>query len=161
LAYSFSEAEHSNAVYIIDAVPGENAIIEPLYLNCGKPLRKWLADEGIGQAIRWCEEGRDKKAWIDLEIVTDRVFTAEEQKRLRELHPGIVNIRPRLKTDTVNTADFENREGKKIDVLFKEYYKYRMGTEIPDDLMQAFLNIINDDGESTGCETEEGGCNET
>ena len=96
LAYSFSEAEHSKAVYIIEAVPGEKAEIKPLYLNCGKPLRRWVAEEGIGQAIAWCEEGRDSNAWIDLEILTDRVLTVEEQKALRALHHGIINIRPRL-----------------------------------------------------------------
>ena len=96
LAYSFSEAEHSKAVYIIEAVPGEKAEIKSLYLNCGKPLRRWVAEEGIGQAIAWCEEGRDSNAWIDLEILTDRVLTVEEQKALRALHHGIINIRPRL-----------------------------------------------------------------
>jgi exonuclease SbcD len=145
LAYSFSEAEHSKAVFIIDVVPGEQAIVEPLYLNCGKPLRRWIADEGIGQAIKWCEEGRDENAWIDLEIVTDRVFTLEEQKTLRTLHPGIINIRPRIKQDAGAIVSPESREGRRIDVLFKDFYRYRMGVEIPDDLMEAFIEIINEE----------------
>lgn len=145
LAYSFSEAGHSKAVFIIDAIPGATAHIRPLYLDCGKPLRRWIAEEGIGQAITWCEEGRDKEAWVDLEIVTDRVFTIEEQKKLRTLHPGIINIRPRIRTSTDVLPTLESREGKKIDALFKDYYRYRMGTEIPEDLMRVFIGIINDD----------------
>lgn len=150
LAYSFSESGYSKAVYIVDAVPGEKAVVTPIYLDCGKPLRKWVADKGIGQAVKWCEEGRDSNAWIDLEIVTDRVLTAEEQKTLRNLHPGIINIRPRLKGEESVALSSQMREGRKIDELFRDYYKYRMGVEIPDDLMNAFLGVINDEESETG-----------
>lgn len=155
LAYSFSEAEHSKAVYIIDAVPGEKAEIRPFYINCGKPLRKWVATDGIGQAIVWCEEGRDANAWIDLEILTDRILTVEEQKTLRALHPGIINIRPRLKTNEEVLSN-QSREGKKIDELFKDYYKFKMQSEIADELMGAFIEILNEeDGEDGDNEADE------
>lgn len=153
LAYSFSETEHSKAVYIIDAVPGEKAGITPIYLDCGKPLRRWVAEEGIAQAIQWCEEGRDKNAWVDLEIITDRVFTTEEQRTLRTLHPGIINIRPRLKQDAGETFSPETREGKKMDELFRDYYRYRMGAEIPENLMEAFIEIMNEN--TDGGDTDE------
>jgi exonuclease SbcD len=155
LAYSFSEAEHSKAVFIVDAVPGEKAQVSPLYLDCGKPLRRWIAEEGIGQAIKWCEEGRDSNAWVDLELVTDRVLTLEEQKALRSLHPGIINIRPRLKSEAVDIISPQSREGRKIDELFQDYYKYRTGTEISEELMEAFIEVLNDeDGEGGADETE-------
>ncbi len=149
LAYSFSESDYSKAVYLVDAVPGEKALVMPVYPDCGKPLRRWVADKGIGQAIQWCEEGRDPNAWIDLEIVTDRVFTAEEQKSLRNLHSGIINIRPRIKTDEAEILQPDSREGKRIDELFIDYYQYRMGTDIPDELMSAFIEMLNDDQEDS------------
>jgi exonuclease SbcD len=155
LAYSFSEAEHSKAVYIIDAVPGEKAGITPVYLDCGKPLRRWVAEEGITQALQWCEEGRDKNAWVDLEIITDRVFTTEEQRKLRTLHPGIINIRPRLKQEAGETLKPENREGKKMDELFRDYYRSRMGAEIPEDLMEAFIEIMNENADGGGTDETE------
>lgn len=144
LAYSFSEADYSKAVFIVDAVPGEEAVIEPVYLDCGKPLMRWYAEEGIGQAIEWCEEGKDPNAWVDLEILTDRVLTMDEQKMLRSLHPGIINIRPRLRTEDVQVMSPVSREGRRIDELFRDYYRYRMGVDIPDELMEAFLDVIND-----------------
>lgn len=150
LAYSFSEAGHSKAVFVVDAVPGEPAAITPIYLDCGKPLCRWLADEGIGQAIQWCADGRDKNAWIDLEILTDRPFTTDEQLKLRALHPGIVNIRPRLKQQAGESLSPHSREGKKIDELFRDYYRFRMGTDIPDDLMEAFIEIVNADNTDGG-----------
>ena len=145
LAYSFSEAEHSKAVYIVDAVPGKKAEVAPHYLNCGKPLRRWIAEKGIGQALQWCEEGRDSNAWVDLEIVTDRFLTSEEQKCMRSLHSGIINIRIKLKTEDVEILNPQSREGRKIDELFKDYFKYRMQTEIPEELMGAFIEVLNDD----------------
>ena len=155
LAYSFSEAEHSKAVYVIDAFPGEKADVRPFYLNCGKPLRRWVAEEGIAQAMRWCEEGRDCNAWVDLEIVTDRVLTAEEQKALKSLHPGIVCIRPRLKSEASGFFNAQNRENKKIDELFKDFYKFRMQAEISDELMGAFIEILTgEDGEVLAYEAE-------
>ncbi len=145
LAYSFSEADYSKAVFIVDAIPGEKAEVTPVYLDCGKPLIKWYADQGIGQAVEWCEEGKDSNAWIDLEIMTDRVLTADEQKTIRSLHPGIINIRPRLKADEAEVLSDMSREGRKMDELFRDYYRYRIGTDIPDEMMQAFIEIINDD----------------
>ncbi|NLO39738.1 MAG: exonuclease SbcCD subunit D [Ruminiclostridium sp.] len=155
LAYSFSEAEHSKAVYIVDAVPGEKAVITPVYLDCGKPLRRWVAEEGIAQAIQWCEEGRDKNAWVDLEIITDRIFTTEEQRTLRMLHPGIINIRPRLKQEEGETISPETREGKKMDELFRDFYRYRMGADIPDELMEVFIEIMNENMDGGGTDETE------
>lgn len=155
LAYSFSEAEHSKAVYIIEAVPGEKADIKPLYLDCGRPLRRWVADQGVEQAFKWCEEGRDANAWVDLEIVTDRVLTLEEQKFLRVLHPGIINIRPLLKSSDIEAINPQSREGKKIDELFRDFYRFKMQNDISDELMGAFIDILNDeDEEVTVDETE-------
>ena len=155
LAYSFSETEHSKAVYIVDAEPGKETGVTPVYLCCGKPLRRWTAEEGYGQALKWCEEERDPNTWVDLEIMTDRVLTTEELKRLRGLHPGILNIRPVLLQDTEEVQDFHNRENKRIDELFMDYYKSRTGIGITDELMKAFIDIVNDrDGEVEDGETE-------
>ena len=143
LAYSFSEVDYSKAVYIIDAIPGKEADIRELVLDCGKPLKSWVAQDGIMQALEWCEGGKDKNAWIDLQIVTDRSFTMEEQKKLRQLHPGIINIRPLLKTEFIKENNYENREGRKIDQLFKEFYKSKTGVEISAELISTFIEVIN------------------
>lgn len=145
LAYSFSEANYTKAIYIIDALPGKEADIKDVSLNCGKPLRRWKAEKGIEQALEWCKEGRDANAWIELEIHTDRVLTAEEQKRLRELNPGILNIRPVIKNAEVELAGFENRENKKIDELFKDYYRHKSGVELSEELMGVLLDVLNNE----------------
>ena len=145
LAYSFSETEHIKAVYIIDARPNEEAKVSHIDLNCGKPLVKWCAKEGINQAIEWCEEGKDSNAWVDLEIYTDRLLSEEEQKTIRNLHNGIINIRIHLTNEEAMEDSCENREQKKIDEIFRDYYRYRTQTEVSDDIMDIFLELINDE----------------
>jgi DNA repair protein SbcD/Mre11 len=157
LAYSFSETDYSKAIYIIDAEPGKECEILPVSLDCGKPLRSWKAEKGIQQAILWCEEGKDKNAWIDLEIHTDRILTMEEQKMLRELNPGIINIRPIIKNAATEAINFVNRENKKIDELFKDYYRAKNSMDISDELMSVFLDIINNQDESEFEELLSGG----
>lgn len=147
LAYSFSEADYCKAVYVIEAFPLQQAAIEEKVLNCGKPLRKWKAERGIEEALKWCEDGRDSGAWIDLEIHTDRVLTMEEQKKLRELNPGIINIRPVIKAGVEEIETYENRESRKVDELFKDFYRYRTGTEISEELIGAFLEVLSQEEE--------------
>ena len=143
LAYSFSEVNYSKAVYVVDAEPGRETEIKEVHLNAGKPLKQWIAKNGIEEAMQWCEAGRDATAWIDLEIYTDRVITPEEQKMLRELSPGIINIRPRLTGEGTAEISRESREGRRIDELFADYYTHRLGIEASDELMNAFLEVLN------------------
>lgn len=145
IAYSFSETEYSKVVYVVDAIPGRAAEVKEVYLKSGKPLKQWRAKNGIEEALGWCEEGRDLNAWIDLEIHTDRVLTVEEQKRLRELNPGIINIRPVVTDSKESIISFESREGKKIEELFKDYYRYRTGMEAASEMLETFLEVVNGD----------------
>ncbi|MDF2520116.1 MAG: exonuclease SbcD [Clostridia bacterium] len=157
LAYSFSEVDYCKAVYIVEAEPGKQADVKELNLSAGKPLKLWEAKNGIEEVIRWCEEGRDINAWIDLEIHTDTIIGSEEQKKLRDLHPGIVNIRPKLKNQQEYELDYKDRETRRIDELFKEYYMSKMGMEASEELMDLFLSIINQDADEETKENEAGG----
>lgn len=145
LAYSFSEVDYCKAVYIIEAQPGKEAEIRALNLSSGKPLKKWEAKNGLEEALQWCEEGRDSNAWIDLEILTDTIIGAEAQKQLRDLHPGIINIRPKLRDQVEYNLDYRDRETRRIDELFREYYQSKMGMEISEELIDLFLSIANQD----------------
>jgi len=147
IAYSFSETDYSKLVYLVDAQPGRAAEVAEIFLKAGRPLKQWKARNGIEEAMAWCEEGRDTNAWIDLEIYTDRVLTIEEQKRLRELNPGIINIRPVVSDVKESEISFESREGKKIEELFKDYYRYRTGMEAAQDMLETFLEVVNGDGD--------------
>lgn len=145
LAYSFSETDYSKLVFIIEAEPGIEAAVSEVYLNSGRPLKQWIAQNGVEEALTWCREGRDSNAWVDLEIYTDRVLTAEDQKQLRELHPGIINIRPRIRQEEETALTYEGREGKRIEALFKDFYKYKVGMEAAEEILDTFLDVLNED----------------
>ncbi|MBA1336292.1 MAG: Exonuclease SbcD [Firmicutes bacterium] len=155
LAYSFSEADYSKVLYIVDALPGKETEIETVCIDSGRPLRRWTARNGIQEAVKWCEEGRDMGAWIDLEIYTDRVLTMEEQKALRSMNPGIINIRPIVRKEAVEAYTCINRENRKVDELFRDYYRYKTGTEISDELMGIFLDVVNQE-QDAGMAIEDG-----
>lgn len=145
LAYSFSETGYSKVVYIIDVEPEKETSIREVILSSGKPLKKWRAKNGLTEAMKWCEEGKDQNAWIDLEIYTDRIITAEEQKKLRELNRGIINIRPVISKEDTSELDYTNRETRRMDDLFRDYYKFKTGTEIAEDIFDVFLEVIEDE----------------
>jgi exonuclease SbcD len=157
LAYSFSEVDYCKAVYIVKAEPGKAAEVHEINLNSGKPLKRWEAFNGMPEALKWCEEGRDINAWIDLEIHTDTIIGSEEQKQLRDLHPGIINIRPKLRNQLETNMDYKNRETKRIDELFREYYKSSLGMEASEELIDLFLSIANQDTGEESKENEAGG----
>lgn len=145
LAYSFSETDYSKLVFTIEAEPGIEAAVREVYLNSGRPLKQWIAQNGVEEALTWCREGRDSNAWVDLEIHTDRVLTTEDQKQLRELHPGIINIRPRIRQEEETALSYEGREGKRIEALFKDFYKYKVGMEAAEEILDTFLDVLNED----------------
>ncbi|MFZ5351199.1 MAG: exonuclease SbcCD subunit D [Bacillota bacterium] len=147
LAYSFSETDYSKAVFVVDAEPGKTAEVSEIYLKSGKQLKQWKARNGIAEAISWCEDKRDSNCWIDLEIYTDRIITPDEQKQLRDLNPGIINIRPVLLTDNTEKITYQNRESRRIDELFRDYFKQKTGMEAAEEFMDVFLEIINQDDE--------------
>ena len=157
LAYSFSEVDYCKAVYIVTAEPGKAAEVKEINLGSGKPLKRWEALNGMPEALRWCEEGRDINSWIDLEIHTDTIIGSEEQKKLRDMHPGIINIRPKLKNQLEYNMDYKNRETKRIDELFREYYQSSLGMEASEELMDLFLSIANQDTGEEIKENEAGG----
>jgi exonuclease SbcD len=149
LAYSFSETEYTKSMFIVEANPGEETIVRESLITCGKALRKWKA-KSVEEALQWCREGRDKNAWIDIEITTDRVMTVEEQHELRRLNQGIVNIRVVIEENEKGENVLkESREGRRVEDLFKEYYCQKNKCEASEELLNALIEIIYADSEDS------------
>ncbi|WP_202081173.1 exonuclease subunit SbcD [Caldalkalibacillus salinus] len=145
LAYSFSETGYAKSVTIIDAQPGEDVHWREIPLSSGKPLVKWQAKEGLNQVYQWIEEGKDKHAWVDLELHVSNALSMEEIHRLRQLHDGFIQIRPVFDhiEDAVNT---QRREHIPIDELFAQFYERQTGGAKPEEeLTQLFLTLIQEE----------------
>lgn len=144
LAFSFSEAGYAKSVTIVDVKPREEAKTKEIILSSGKPLVRWKATEGLAQVYRWMDEGKDKNAWIDLEVHVKEAPSLESIHHMKKTYPGLLTIRP------IFPEDEESVEVKEknipIDELFKRFYAQQTGGGIPsDDLVSLFLELINEE----------------
>ncbi|WP_029421032.1 exonuclease SbcCD subunit D [Alicyclobacillus macrosporangiidus] len=153
LAYSFSEAGQTKSVVILDAAPGRPIQLGQVALGCGRPLVRWIAEDGVPQVIRWVEEGRDAQAWIDLELHLREPLSLQETQMLRSLHPGFVHIRPVLPEQ--EAAAVRATGALPPDQLFRRFFERRHGAPPDDALVQLFLELLaeasaEDDWEALG-----------
>ncbi|MBM7643941.1 exonuclease SbcD [Scopulibacillus daqui] len=153
LAYSFSEANQPKSVTVIDIEPQKPASIQEIYLSAGRPLVKWRARHGLSEVHHWLEEGRDANAWIDLEIHLKEALSIQDIQKLRKKHQGLIHIKPVYLLE-------EEEEAKKqvsdlpIDELFTRFYgRQTNGAQPEDELVQLFLDLINE-GEEDASEKE-------
>lgn len=143
LAYSFSEAGQSKSVTVLDMQPGQPPQMEEMVLNSGRPLVRWHAEHGIEQVQRWLDEGKDRRAWIELEVAVDDALSLEQIQHLRKQHDGLLNIRPLYRQMETQKGEVVNQR-MAIDELFIRFYKRQTGGAQPDDeLLQLFLELVN------------------
>ncbi len=144
LAYSFSEAGQAKSITILDIAPGQAASPQEIFLSSGRPLVRWQARGGMEEVYRWLDEGRDARAWIDLEIRLTEAMTMEQIQHLRKAHEGIVNIRPIYPEMESSDLLLSNRSEMPIDELFRRFYERQTGGAEPNsELVQLFLELIH------------------
>ena len=143
LAFDFSEAGQAKSVTVLELLPG-TAVAEPrqIPLAAGRPLVRWTATGGLAQAERWVSEGRDPRAWIDLEVHVEQGLTMDEIQALRRLHPGIIYIRPVLAVAAESAAAREERAHLSMAEQFDRFYRQRnAGASPPEALVRLFLEL--------------------
>jgi exonuclease SbcD len=155
LAYSFSEVGHAKSVVLLDVEPGRPADIRELHLSCGRPLTRWVATEGVAQVVRWVEEGRDKDAWIDLEVHLSEALSIQDTQMLRQLHPGFVHIRP-VFPELAAAERREELRNLSMDQIFVRFFERQKGVAPDEQLVRLFLELIGDPEADAGLSTDDG-----
>lgn len=145
LAHSFSEAGQAKGVVLLEVEPGRPVAVRELPLRRGRPLVVWRAEGGLGQVVRWVEDGRDPGAWIDLEIHLDRPLAAGEIQTLRQLPADFVHIRPVLTTAPDQTPP-EARRGLPLPELFRLFYRRATGGDPPAAVATLFAELAAEEG---------------
>jgi DNA repair protein SbcD/Mre11 len=154
LAYSFSEAGQAKSVSIIDVEPGKAANVQEIFLSSGKPLVRWNAKNGLEEVYQWLEEGRDKEAWIDLEITLKDALSINEIQQLRKTHSGIIHIRPLFITDE-EVKESERLANLPLETIFQRFYSRQTGGAAPDErLIELFLDIAKEVDEEDSLATD-------
>lgn len=147
LAYSFSEAGQAKSVSIIDVAPGQQPVMEEVYLSCGRPLIRWKAKGGLEEVHRWLDEGRDANGFIDLEISLTEAMSLGDIHRLRKSHEGFVHIRPVYPEMEQVEVEY-SRSRLPVPELFRKFYQRQTGGAEPDDaLVELFLALTSEDAE--------------
>lgn len=146
LAYSFSEANQTKYVVIIEAEAGQLISYRPIELKNGKKLRRKSFND-IEKAIEWLGEHREDL--IELTIISDNYLEATDKKRLNEAHPGIIQIIPQIKKSELATANSEIDLSLSMEKLFQEYFKTKYkGQEPSDGLMEVFREVLGTEEEA-------------
>lgn len=147
LAYSFSESGQAKSVSIIDVAPGQQPVMEEVYLSCGRPLIRWKAKGGLEEVHRWLDEGRDANGFIDLEISLTEAMSLGDIHRLRKSHEGFVHIRPVYPEMEQVEVEY-SRSSLPVPELFRKFYQRQTGGAEPDDaLVELFLALTSEDAE--------------
>lgn len=146
LAYSFSEIGQAKSVTLIDVRPGKKPDIYEVPVTTGRPLARWRATGGLRQVREWVAAGRDKNAWIEVELEIDKGLTLDEIQELRALHTGFVTIRPVISLPVCESeAEKIRLNSLPLNELFIRFYKQQNGGLAPDSkLVELFLDISQD-----------------
>lgn len=143
LAYSFSETGYAKSVTIIEALPGKDVNIREMPVASGRPLVRWRAAGGLAEVRQWVADGRDRDAWIEVELEIIKALALDEIQELRAMHPGFVTIRPVFNLQEDRTGQEPARlNSMPLNELFIRFYERQNGGLRPDDkLVEMFLEL--------------------
>ncbi|MNO21552.1 Nuclease SbcCD subunit D [compost metagenome] len=151
LAYSFSEAGQTKSVMLLDIAPGSEPVAQELYLTSGRPLVRWSCCGGLEEAKRWLDEGRDRNAFIDLEISLNEAMSLSDIQSLRKAHDGIVHIRPVYPGRESREEAAASRSQMPVHELFRRFYQQQSGGAEPEEeLVDLFMSLVAEEEEEKG-----------
>ena len=144
LQYSVKERIYAKGANIVEIHANETPVVEQVYFNNYKPIEVFKCD-GIEEALKVCEENKDRDIWSYFEIKTDEVISQENIKKMKEYLKDIIEIKP------IITAHYEEEnidlKEKSMAQLFNDFYKFKEKCEPRGELMDLFLNIVSEEGE--------------
>ena len=144
LQYSVKENMYAKGANIVEIHAKENPVITPIYFNNYKPIEIFKCD-GIEEALKVCEENKDRDIWSYFEIKTEEVISQDNIKKMKSYLKDIVEIKPII-TSEYDENNIDVKE-KSMAQLFNDFYKFKEKCEPRGELMDLFLNIVSEEGE--------------
>ena len=144
LQYSVKERIYAKGANIVEIHANETPVVEQVYFNNYKPIEVFKCD-GIEEALKVCEENKDRDIWSYFEIKTDEVISQENIKKMKEYLKDIIEIKPII-TSHYEEENIDLKE-KSMAQLFNDFYKLKEKCEPRGELMDLFLNIVSEEGE--------------
>ena len=144
LQYSVKERIYAKGANIVEIHANETPVVEQVYFNNYKPIEVFKCD-GIEEALKVCEENKDRDICSYFEIKTDEVISQENIKKMKEYLKDIIEIKPII-TSHYEEENIDLKE-KSMAQLFNDFYKFKEKCEPRGELMDLFLNIVSEEGE--------------
>lgn len=140
LEYGFDEANVEKSVTVFDLVSGKAENVKTVPLEKGRRLAR-LTALGAEAAEKLIEENAGQ--WIEMTLYVDSPLSESETRRLISMK-DLAELRI-YRTDSVSVEVRADRRKMDEKTAFVEYYKSCYGCEPPDDLLAAYLSLINKD----------------
>lgn len=141
LQYSKSEIGYTKSCYIVEVKVGEEATIQTVPLKNYKPIEVWNCSS-VEEAIEKCTDNANRECWVYLEIKTDKYITQEDIKAMKSLKDDILEIKPIIIGQEDIDEEFFSVKEKSMHQLFKDFYTKQRMTEPSQEVMDLFLNIL-------------------
>lgn len=141
LAYSFSESDQQKEVVLVEAYPGTEAVIKPIKLNAGMPMKS-LQFNSYEEAFEWCEVTANRAAWIDMKIRIPEPLKGSQISALRKLHPGIINIQVILPGLYVSANGNHRLSELSLEEKFTRFVAGETGEAPARELFTLFLELL-------------------
>lgn len=139
LQYSFDEAGYEKSVTIFQVQDGKVSECKKIPFAKGKKLAR-LTAVGIENGKQLCLDNEDKLIQLTLHIKD--VLTETQSKELMAF-PNLIELKL-VRTGQERDLDGADRRMLNDKQAFTEYYKYRYGNDIPDDLLEEFMKLMQE-----------------
>lgn len=145
LQYNKKEINFTKKCFIIDVHPNEECNISEVNLKVYKPIEIWKC-ESIDDAIKKCEENKNRECWVYLEIKTDRYIREDEIKAMKDIKKDILEIIPKLNLEAEQESAVSIQE-KSFEEIFREFYKRERNVDADDEVVDVLLRLLNEEGD--------------
>lgn len=139
--FNRKEIPYEKKVLLVEVTCGKPAEITEIPLPVYKPIEVWKCDN-YGEALKKCEDNKDRECWVYLEIRTDSYVTEEQIKELKLWKKDILEITPLLPDQERLEEELREEQEKSFQELFLDFYKRERGVEPEEELVQLLHSII-------------------
>lgn len=141
IRYSQSEVGYEKVVLVLDIKANQDPILKKVSLTDYKSIDIFRCNS-YEEALKCCQEVSNTDSYAFIEILTQDFITGEQIRTLRETKKDIVSIS--LNNNMEEKVIYEIEEEKSILEQFKEFYIYKKGKEAPEEVLDMFLNILDE-----------------
>ena len=143
LQYAFDEANTKKSVTLLNTQGNAVVIEKEIPLTAGKKLVR-LECNGVEEALALLPQYQNN--FIELTLNLLQPLTSDMTEALRECNAGLVSLITRVGGQTEETAPL--RAALNSTELFSLYYRSLFQTELPEDILTAFLEMIKENDET-------------